>query len=124
MSKDTYSIDLCEFISESIEEKKGRNITILELKEKSDGADYFVIATVDSEPQLRAITNWIEDELKDRGVKMKGRDGHQSSDWIGVDYFSVLVHLFKEEARFKYNLESMWNDANKFKFENSKMVKI
>ena len=83
-----------------------------------------MIATVDSEPQLRAITNWIEAELKDRGVNQKGREGSSSSDWIVLDYFNVLVHLFKEDTRFKYNLESMWKDADKYIFENSEMKKV
>lgn len=124
MSNTNYSKDLCEFIAESIEEKKGRNITVLDLASKSDVADYFVIATVDSEPQLRAITNWIEAELKDRGIKLKGREGSSSSDWIVLDYFNVLVHLFKEDTRFKYNLESMWKDADKYIFEDSEMKKV
>ncbi len=95
----TYALDLAEFIAESILEKKGRDIKIINLGKKSDVTDYFVIATVES-------------ELDERKVKATGVDGDiKSSDWIVMDYFNVIVHLFKAETRQRYNIEGMWADA-------------
>jgi ribosome-associated protein len=108
----TYALDLAEFIAESILEKKGRDIKIINLGKKSDVTDYFVIATVESELQMRAIANWIKSELDERKVKATGVDGDiKSSDWIVMDYFNVIVHLFKAETRQRYNIEGMWADA-------------
>lgn len=111
MTQDTYAIDLAEFIAESILEKKGRDIKIIDLEGKSDVTDFFVIATIDSELQMKATANWIKDELADRRVKASGVDGQTGGDWVVMDYFNVIVHLFKPETRQRYNIEGMWADA-------------
>lgn len=108
---DTYAKDLAEFIAESILEKKGRDIKIIDLDGKSDVTDFFVLATVESELQMKAVAAWIKDELLDRKVKRSGVDGDMLGDWIVLDYFNVIVHLFKQESRERFNIEGLWADA-------------
>jgi ribosome-associated protein len=94
------------------EEKKAGSPVILDLRKVSSVADFFVICSADSEPQLKAIANGLEKTLKDEhGVRPQAVDGFPKSQWVVVDYGDVMVHIFNPTAREFYNLESLWNDA-------------
>jgi ribosome-associated protein len=106
-----YSKDLAEFIAESAFEKKCRDICIIDFDGTNDISDFLVIVTVDSDVQMRAAAAWIERELIDRQIKVFHIEGKNSAEWMIMDYVDVVVHLFKEEARLRYNLEGMWTDS-------------
>ncbi len=74
-------------------------------------ADFFVIATVDSERQAKAIIDEIEKRMKERRVRPLGIDGEADSGWILMDYGDVLVHLFDPGTRDFYQLEELWSHA-------------
>ena len=78
----------------------------------SSVADFFVICSGTSEPHLKAIAGEIQDELrKEHGVRPHNCDGYPLSQWIVVDYYDVLVHIFHTEKRAFYSLEDLWSDA-------------
>jgi ribosome-associated protein len=90
----------------------GSDVLVLDVCEQTALFDYFVIATGTSRRQLHAISEEIDDVLqKDLGDTRLGIEGYEDSRWIVLDYGSVMIHLFDEEARAYYDLESLWADA-------------
>ena len=74
-------------------------------------ADYFVICNGNSSTQMRAISDEIEEKLKDDGLLASGREGFGSDTWILMDYTDVIVHIFNKESRDFYGIENLWADA-------------
>lgn len=107
------SKDMALAIGNLIGDKKGKNIRLLNIGKQSDLADYFVIATVESDPQAQAVANHITEKMKsDFDEVPHHREGKfKESSWIILDYFQVVVHIFKPDERQKYNLEKLWVDA-------------
>lgn len=102
---------LAEKISELIFEKKGYDVKILNLVKLAAFADFFVICSADSDTQVKAISDEVEKKLRDEGIKTSHREGYNSLNWVLLDYFDVVVHIFKKESRNFYNLEKLWGDA-------------
>jgi len=99
-------------IAELTKEKKGYNIKILDLRKLSGGiADLFVICSADSDRQVKAIADDVDEKLLERGIKCYHREGFETLNWVLMDYFDVVLHVFKHEARAYYNLEKLWGDA-------------
>ena len=103
--------DFAGRIGELILSKKGYDIKVLDLREISSVADYFIICTADSQIQVRAIADEVDDKLRDIGIKCQFKEGYNTLNWVILDYFDVVVHIFKAEAREFYNLEKLWGDA-------------
>lgn len=91
--------------------KKGSNIKILDLRNLTPIADYFVIASADSHIQVKAIVDEIDDKMRENGIKCHFKEGYNTANWVLLDYFDVVVHIFKNESRNFYNLEKLWGDA-------------
>ncbi len=98
-------------IADIISDKKGSDIVVLDTRPVSSVADYFVIATVDSERQAKAIIDEIEKQMKARHILPLGIDGEADSGWVLMDYGDVLVHIFDPGTRDYYQLEELWNRA-------------
>ena len=107
------SLELARAAAETAAENAGRNIVVLDVRQQSTMFD-FVLATGSSRRQLHAMSEEIdhklEDDLKDRRI---GIEGYQESRWILLDYGSIVIHLFDDESREYYSLESLWADATK-----------
>ncbi len=84
---------------------------VLDTRPVSSVADYFVIATADSERQAKAIVDEIEKQMKARQVRPLGVDGEAESGWVLMDYGDVLVHIFNPGTRDFYQLEELWSGA-------------
>jgi ribosome-associated protein len=94
------------------DQKKAENIVVLDVREISSITDYFVLASGTSEPHLRAIAEQISDGLReDHGLRPRAVDGTPQAAWLVLDYFDVIVHLMRAEARSRYDLEGLWGDA-------------
>ncbi len=102
---------LSEKISEIILSKKGSEVKLLDLKKLTTMADYFVICSADSDVQVKAIADEVRNKLAEEGIKVFHREGYDSLNWIILDYFDVVVHIFKSTAREYYKLEKLWGDA-------------
>src|SRR5690349_8533208 len=97
---------------EFADNKKAENILVLDVSKLSSVTDYFVIASGTSEPHLRAIVNEVEDQLhKEHDIRPRARDGSVAGAWVVLDFFDVIVHIMRADARERYDLESLWGDA-------------
>lgn len=93
-------------------EKKAVDPVILDLRELLGPSEWFMICSGDSEPQLKAIANSIRAGMKDdHGISSFGSDGRTGSNWLVLDYGSILVHIMHRELRQYYELEDLWSDA-------------
>ncbi len=104
---------LLEIITEAIEDKKGQDITIIDLR-NIDGAitNYFVICSGNSPTQVEAITQSVGDKCRDEaGEKPVGVNGLGNNQWVAIDFVDIMVHIFLPEQRAFYDLEHLWEDA-------------
>ena len=105
------SLQLTKKIADCIFEKRGQDVTMVELKKVSSVTDYFVICTADSNTQVKAIADHIEKELRDYDIRVWHREGYTALQWVLLDYVDVVVHIFLPEPRKFYALEKLWGDA-------------
>ena len=96
----------------ALEDKKGADIKVLDTFALTTLADYFVICTASSTTQLKALAGAVEEKLKTGGEQPHHIEGHRGNTWVLMDYSSVVIHLFLDEAREFYNLEKLWGDAS------------
>ncbi len=111
---------LVDAIVEGIQEKKGANISILDMR-KIDGSvcQFFVLCDGDSNTHVNAIGDSIEDYVREKiNDKPLHVEGKQNAEWILVDYVDVVVHVFQKPIRSFYNLEGLWADAKRTDIEN------
>lgn len=94
-----------------LDKKFAKDIAVMDLEGISPIADFFVIATGGSAPQLAALTQTAEETLKAHGMQLHHTEGLQSGKWILLDFGTIIVHLFDKESREYYNLERIWGDA-------------
>lgn len=100
-----------QLIVDALDDKRAKDILVLDLQSVSDTLDYFVVATGESSLQLKAMEDGVREKLKDQGILPKGVEG-PSSRWILLDYGLIVVHLMSPEARSFYHLEGLWADAS------------
>ncbi len=110
--------DKLRFATNAAEDKKARDIVILHLKEWTAFTDYFFICTGDSPPQIKAIVENIEVQLKKHGERPLGIEGSAHRHWVLMDYNDVIVHVFDGETRMLYNLEKLWIDVPRVNVES------
>ncbi len=92
-------------------EKKAYDVVLIEIKEIASFTDYFVICSADSETQVKAIADHIDEEMKKNGVPVWHSEGYESLRWVLLDFVDVVVHIFHKETRDYYNIEKLWGDA-------------
>ena len=95
----------------ALEEKKGEDIQVIEIKEISIIADYFIIANGTNATQVDALVDSVQETLSKHGYEPKRIEGVRSASWILMDYGDVIVHVFSKEDRLFYNLERIWRDG-------------
>lgn len=101
---------------EFADNKKAEEIVVLDVRKLSSVTDYFVIASGSSSPHLRAIVNEITDKLRDdHDIRLRATDGNLNGDWVVLDYFDVIIHVMRTDARARYDLEGLWGDAAQLK---------
>ncbi len=106
------SMQLALLCRELADNKKAENLVILDLRKLPGVTDFMVLCTGTSDPHLRAVEEEISRKLRDdHGLRPHAIDGTRHSGWIVLDYLDVLVHVMKKEARERYDLEGLWNDA-------------
>jgi ribosome-associated protein len=100
-----------ELAVHAAENKKAEHVTILDLRKASGFTDYFVIASGANTRQVRAIADAVIDTLGATGAKPAHVEGYDRSEWILLDYFDFIVHVFAPETRMFYGLERLWGNA-------------
>lgn len=98
-------------VTKALDSKKGMNIKLLKIDKISSLADYFLICTGTSSTHVKTLCDYAEYTLEQLGEPMLGREGHRGNTWELLDFGSIVVHVFTEEAREFYGLERLWADA-------------
>ncbi len=99
------------------------DIVVLDMAGVSPATDYFVIATATSDRQAKSVADEISGIAKDFALKKYGSAGYEQGRWILMDYITVVVHLFDPDMREYYDLEMLWGDAKKVRWQRPKKVK-
>jgi ribosome-associated protein len=92
-------------------DKKAKDILVLDIHELTPMADYFVICSANSGPQIDAVAKGIRDRMAELGVPCKGSEGAEEARWVLLDFGDLVVHVFRPEDREFYHLERLWGDA-------------
>ena len=111
-SNPTGSQNDAQRISELMLEKKAVDIIMIDVRKITTLTDFFVVCTSESEPQSRAITNHINQRMKEEGVHSWHIEGYEHLDWVLIDFVNIVVHIFSDKARKYFEFERLWTDGD------------
>ena len=98
-------------VTKALDSKQGMDIQLLKIDRVSSLADYFLICTGTSNTHVKTLCDYAEYTMEQLGEKMLGREGHRGNSWELLDFGTLVVHVFTEEAREFYGLERLWRDG-------------
>ena len=104
-------LEMARLAVKALDEKKGNDIQVIDIREVSVIADYFVIASASNVNQVEAMVDSVEESLGKAGFEPRQIEGSRNSSWVLMDYEDVIVHIFDEENRLFYDLERIWRDG-------------
>ena len=109
----TRNSKIIKTIIHAIQQKKGQNVISLDLRKIPEAvADFFIVCEAGNQPQIRAISDFVEEEVKKKCGELPYRhEGKKNLHWVLIDYINVVVHIMMPETRKFYKLEEMWSDA-------------
>ena len=110
------SKELVKIAYNALDEKKGINISVIDISEISVIADYFIVVGGNNENQVKALANNVEEKLYKAGVTPKHIEGYNNANWILMDFNDIVIHVFNEEERLFYDLERIWRDGKQVDF--------
>ncbi len=102
-----------EIAVQAADGKQAENIIVLDLRQAAGFTDYFIICSGSNPRQVHAIADGVIDALQAEGVKPSHLEGNDRSEWILIDYFDFVVHVFAPETRVFYGLEGLWGNAER-----------
>ena len=105
------SLTTAQNIVKILDDKKAINIKVLDIRELTTMADFFVVCSGNSTTQIKAIADEINEEMSKQDIKPIGREGFATASWVLIDYGDVIVHIFNHESRDFYSIEHLWADA-------------
>lgn len=105
---------------EALEDKKGEDISIIDISEVSVIADYFIIAGGNNKSQIQALSDAVDEKLGRAGLPLKQIEGYNNANWILLDFGDIIVHIFDKENRLFYDLERIWRDGKKIEVNELK----
>ena len=106
------SLDTVKKIVKALDDKKANDIEVIKINELTIVADYFVIATANSNTHIRSLADEVEYQLEEAGIKLDHAEG-RATGWVLLEFQGVVVHIFLEDTRNYYNLERLWEDGAK-----------
>ena len=112
------SYEMAVLLAKTLDGKKGLDIKVLKTEELTTLADYFVICTASSTTQIKALSDVCEEAMERNGERVHHIEGHRGGTWVLMDFSSVVVHIFMDEARKFYDLERLWGDAEEIPLED------
>ncbi len=101
--------ELVKVIEQVVDERKGQNITVLDVRGKTTITDYMVLVTGTSERHARSLCQYVAEKVKQLGVAHTGFEGQEGSDWVLLDLGDVILHVMTAQAREFYQLEKLWS---------------
>lgn len=105
------SKELTKIAVKALDDKKGEDITIIDISEVSVLADYFIIAAGSNRSQIQAMADNVDECLSRNGGSLKQIEGYEAGNWVLLDFQDVIVHIFDKENRLFYDLERIWRDG-------------
>ncbi|AAD19053.1 Iojap [Chlamydia pneumoniae TW-183] len=108
---DSFCFDLLKVAAKAIDDKKGNNLVVLDVRTISEFTDYFVFVEGSVNVHVKALANTIVEELKKQKVSPLHVEGITDGNWVVIDYGFIVVHVFVSEIRGKYRLEELWKDG-------------
>ena len=105
------SKEIAKIAFNALDDKKGIDISIIDITEVSVIADYFIIAGGNNENQVQAMVDAVDEELTKAGVHSNHIEGYRNANWVLMDYNDVIVHVFNQDDRLFYDLERIWRDG-------------
>lgn len=112
------SKEMAKKACQALENKKAKDVRILDISSVSVLADYFLIASGSNRNQVQAMVDHVEEELHKAGFDPKQVEGYQTANWILLDYGDIIIHVFDEENRLFYDLERIWRDGSLIQVED------
>ena len=109
--------EVAAIAAKALDNRKGVDISLLEITDVTTLADYFVICTGTSNTHVKSLCDAVEEALDQAGEPAIRREGHRSGTWVLLDYGCLVVHVFTEETRQFYDLERLWSDAKRVDLE-------
>ena len=110
--------EMAKIAFEALEDKKGEDVCAIDISAVSVLADYFVIANGNSDSQVNALVDNVEEELHKAGYSLVQREGNASGRWVLLDFGDIIVHVFDRENRQFYNWERIWKDGHHVSVED------
>jgi|TARA_B110000438_G_scaffold258623_1_gene267444 ribosome-associated protein len=110
-SKNTEKINMVNEIVELMKDKKVQDIVTLDVKELTSLTDYFILCTSESTPQTKAVMSHIYKNMRALGFRPNNLEDTKTLEWVAMDYFNVVIHIFNKETRDYYQFERLWGDA-------------
>ncbi len=107
METNVFTQEICKILSS----KKGEDILVIDVREKTVLCDYFVIASGRNTSQVRALCDTLEEKLSAQGIEPRRTEGVREGRWGVLDYGDVIVHVFNDESRLFYHLERLWDEG-------------
>jgi ribosome-associated protein len=105
------SIEYCKIAVAALEDRKAEDVKVIDIREISPIADFFIIADGTNQNQIQAMRDAADEALYKAGLKAKQVEGNRDSTWILMDYGDIIVHIFSREDRLFYDLERIWRDG-------------
>lgn len=105
--------EMVKLAYKALDEKKAKDITVLDIGRVTVLADYFVIASAENSRQLGALADSVDEVLGRAGYEHRAVEGYDSGSWILMDYNDVVVHIFNRDDRQFYDLERIWRDGKR-----------
>jgi ribosome-associated protein len=105
------SLEVAELAVKTLDSKKAKDIKVLETKDITVLADYFVLCTAGSTTQTKTLADEVDKVLAEKGEKSLRTEGYRGGGWVLVDFGSIVVHIFLKDIREFYSLERLWRDA-------------
>ena len=103
--------EMARIAYDALSDKKGEDIKIIDIAGVSVLADYFLVANGNSDSQVNALVDNVEEQLHKAGYPLKQREGQASGKWVLLDFGDIIVHVFDKENRLLYDLERIWKDG-------------
>lgn len=103
--------DMAMFSARILDNKKARDITVIDIGNKAAFADYMVLASGGSRRQVGTLCDELEEQFEKEGIFVRSIEGKKNSDWILMDYGDIIVNLLTADMREKYNIEKVWADC-------------
>lgn len=113
------SYEMAIALAKALDGKKGQDIKVLKTEELTTLADYFVLCTATSSTQVKAMSDACEEAMEKNGEQVHHIEGHRGGTWLLMDFSSVVVHIFMDEARKFYDLERLWGDAEEVPLDDA-----